>query len=83
MECTTIMAVTIDNRFEDAPKFQEVITKNGCIIRTRLGLHEVDSCSQKGLILLQLCGKDADIEALGREINSLHSTQAKWMKIDV
>lgn len=83
MECTMIMAVTIDNRLEDAPKFQELITRNGCLIRTRLGLHEADSCSKKGLILLQLCGKAENIEALGKEINALNSAKATWMQIDL
>ena len=38
---TTIMAVTIDPRSVHAPQAQTVLTKHGCIIKTRLGLHEV------------------------------------------
>lgn len=83
MTCPTIMAVSIDNRVADAPKFQDVITHHGCLIRTRLGMHDVDHCSGKGLIILQLCGEDTEIEALGREINSLDSVHAKWMKLDL
>ena len=82
MDCTSIMAVSIDNRLEDAPKFQEMITKHGCMIRTRLGMHEADDCPGKGLIILQLCGNHADIEALGRDINALNSVKAKWMNLD-
>ncbi|WP_205665706.1 hypothetical protein [Anoxybacter fermentans] len=82
MECSTIMAIKINNRNIDAPKFQELITKHGCIIKTRLGIHEVDNCAKEGLIILQLCGKDEDIQALGEEINSLDTVKAKWMKLD-
>ncbi|AZR74813.1 hypothetical protein BBF96_03865 [Anoxybacter fermentans] len=76
------MAIKINNRNIDAPKFQELITKHGCIIKTRLGIHEVDNCAKEGLIILQLCGKDEDIQALGEEINSLDTVKAKWMKLD-
>ncbi len=82
MKCPTIMAVTIDNRNTEAPKFQELITKHGCIIKTRLGIHEVESCSNAGLIILQLCGEDEQIKALGDDINSLKDVKAKWMRLD-
>lgn len=82
MQCPTIMAVQIKNRNQDAPKFQEMITKHGCMVKTRLGMHEVDNCSKEGLVILQLCGKDEDIEALGNDINTLDSINAKWMKLD-
>ncbi len=43
----SIMAIKISPRNEIAPKVQEILTRNGCIIKTRLGLHEAtnDSCS--------------------------------------
>ncbi len=55
----SIMAIKISPRNEVAPKVQEILTKNGCIIKTRLGLHETtnDSCSKSGLILLELLNK--------------------------
>lgn len=82
MDCSTIMAVCLDNRVEDAPRFQELITQYGCIIKTRLGLHEVENCSRKGLIILQLCGDDEEVNKLGEEINSLASARARWMKLE-
>lgn len=82
VKCPTLMAVKIDNRVEDAPRFQELITKHGCMIKTRLGIHDVEGCSQEGLILLQICGEDENIQALGADINALKSTKAKWMALD-
>lgn len=53
---TTIMGVRLDNRLETAVEFQKVLTKFGCIIKTRLGLHEVagTACAHNGIILLEL-----------------------------
>lgn len=82
MECPNIMAVKIDNRKKDAPKFQELITKHGCIIKTRLGIHEVDNCAKDGLILLQICGEEAKVQALADDINALDSAKAKFMTLD-
>lgn len=82
MKCQTIMAISIDNRHADAPKFQELITRYGCLIKTRIGLHQIDSCAEDGLIILQICGDDAAIQALGAEINSLESARAQWMRLD-
>lgn len=79
MDCKTIMAILVDNRTHSAPKVQEILTKYGCNIKVRLGLHEVDErhCSDEGLIILQLCGSENDIENLEKELNSLERVKAK------
>ncbi|TYP57871.1 hypothetical protein [Thermosediminibacter litoriperuensis] len=79
MNCKTIMAILQDNRTQSAPKVQEILTKYGCNIRVRLGLHDVDekNCSNEGLIILQLCGSDEDIQKLENELNSLERVKAK------
>lgn len=77
-----LMAVLIDKRTEDAPRFQEVITKHGCLIRVRLGVHEVENCSEDGLIILQLAGEDARVQRLLDEINGLRSVRARLLKLD-
>ena len=79
MDCKTIMAILVDNRTHSAPKVQEILTKYGCNIKVRLGLHEVDErhCSDEGLIILQLCGSEEDIKKLEDELNSLERVKAK------
>lgn len=79
MKCHTIMGILVDNRNACAPKVQEILTKHGCIIKARLGLHEVDEkqCYDEGLIILQLCGSDGEIEELQKELNSLERVKAK------
>ncbi len=83
-KCSTIMAISIKNRGKDATAVQNILTKYGCNIMTRLGLHEgtLDQCSTMGLILLQLCGNDNLPENMKNELEALESVNAKYMKLD-
>mgnify|MGYP006270950085 CR=1 FL=1 len=82
MKCSTIMAILVDKRTDAAPKVQEILTENGCIIETRLGLHEsVDQCSEEGLILLTLCGSQAEIDELQAELEDLHRVKVDIMQL--
>ena len=53
MEKHIIVGVHIVEREALAVKVQEIFTKNGSQIKTRLGLHD-DICSSNGLILLEM-----------------------------
>jgi len=74
----------VDNRVGNALKIQETLTKNGCIIKTRLGLHEVSetSCANDGLILLQPCGNKEEIEKLVADLNALDGVRAKLIDLN-
>lgn len=78
-----IMAIKITPRNKIAPKVQEILTKYGCTIKVRLGLHEAteDACSQKGLILLELLNNQEEIASLKEELNSLDGVSAKLIEI--
>ncbi|GAA0743391.1 hypothetical protein [Clostridium oceanicum] len=79
-----IVAIKISPRNKTAPKVQEILTKHGCIIKTRLGLHEasIKNCSTSGLILLDLIGDDKEkINDLTNELNSLEAVKAKLLEI--
>ncbi len=83
-QCGYLMAILQENRVETATKVQEVLTRNGCSIRVRLGLHDagVGSCSNSGLILLQICGEKADAEKLQADLQSVPHVKAKMMSLD-
>ena len=83
-QCGYLMAILQENRVETATKVQEVLTRNGCSIRVRLGLHEagVGSCSNSGLILLQVCGDKAEAEKLQADLQSVPHVKAKMMSLD-
>lgn len=80
---TTIMALTIDHRVAKAPEIQTILTKYGCIIKTRLGLHEAneDSCSERGLIILHVSSNASDVEQLEKELNIIEGVEVKYMTL--
>lgn len=84
MSCYYIIGIRLDNRVNHAVKFQEVLTRNGCKIKTRLGLHEVsdNACSNDGIIILQPYGEKEDVEALVKELNSLEGVTAKYIDLN-
>lgn len=82
MSCYNIMAVLINHRSKNAVQMQEVLTRHGCAIKMRLGLHEAgDVCSEEGLVILQLCGEKEEFAALEKDLNELKGVQAKMMTI--
>ncbi len=67
----TIFGIHINHRVENVPAVQAVLTKYGCNIRTRLGIHDADatSCSPSGLLLVDVFG--AETEDFYRELREL------------
>lgn len=83
MDKTTIMGIVIDPRNTHAVDVQNILTRHGCIIKTRLGLHETsdDSCSHKGTILLQLCGSNEEIGILEKDLLKIDDVRVNKMEI--
>lgn len=83
--CSVIMAIVQENREETALQVQEVLTKYGCYIRVRLGLHDaaVHECSGQGIILLQLCGADIPLDEFAGELQVIDGVKVKYMTIDI
>lgn len=81
---TFIAAILVDNRLHDAPKLQEILTKHGCLIKTRLGIHEAgsDSCSNQGLIILHMQAKEEEIKAFENDIKTLEHVKLQLMKLE-
>ncbi|CVK18956.1 MULTISPECIES: hypothetical protein [Sporomusa] len=82
--CATIMAIIQGNRLETAVKVQDVLTKYGCYIRVRLGLHDaaVNACTNSGIILLQLCGEDVPVNQMEQELKQIPEVKVKYMLLD-
>lgn len=53
---TIILGIKLPNRTSTSPVFQDVISKYGCLIKTRIGLHSncSASCSNYGIIILEI-----------------------------
>jgi hypothetical protein len=78
-----VMGISINLRTAHAPSVQSVLTKYGCLIKVRLGLHDTDenSCSEQGIVLIQLIGDDAEIEALKQELLAIDGVKVNTMTI--
>lgn len=78
----SIMAIKVDERGAKAPYLQEILTENGCIIKTRVGFHETDEdkCSREGIILLHLYGEKKEFDTLHDKVNNLDGVIAKFVE---
>ncbi len=83
MDCSTVMSILIDKRTEAAVRVQEILTKYGCSIHARFGLHEAGgaSCEEEGLIILYLCDKEAVIQELESSLRVVKGVTVRQMKI--
>lgn len=61
-EKLTILGIKIEDRLKGASEVQKVLSRFGCSIKTRLGLHEVSDefCSTSGIIILELTGPNEE-----------------------
>lgn len=84
MSCYYLIGIRMDNRGDNAVKFQAALTKNGCKIRARLGLHEAseNACANDGLIVLQPCGEKKEVEQLVNDLNALAGITAKLIDLN-
>ena len=83
-QCGWVVAFKLDSRVENAAKVQDVLTKHGCTIRARLGLHETskDYCANFGIIILQCCGAEGEVGALVADLNAVVGVAAKSLCLD-
>ncbi len=79
MSCYNIMSVLTSKRIENVSEMQRIFTESGCIIRTRLGIHDAgaDFCSDEGLIILNLIGSEEEILNLENGLNKIPGVKAK------
>ncbi len=74
-----ILGVHIQDRARDAAQVQQLLTKYGCNIKTRIGLHEVDEnfCATGGVILLELVGDDKECGELKDQLAAIHGVEVQ------
>ncbi len=77
----TVLGILINNRVQNAPQVQKVLTEFGCSIKTRLGLHEVNDnlCSSSGLLILELFGDEKASLELERQLKDIAGIQLQKM----
>jgi hypothetical protein len=76
-----ILGIQVTDRVKKVSDLQSVLTKFGCTIKTRLGLHDVidDYCSPAGLIILELTGNNDEFFKLENELLKIDGVEVKKM----
>jgi len=76
-----IISVLLERRNEEAPTFQEILTKHGCIIKIRLGVHELEGCANKGLIILVVRGSKEEVNNLMNDLKDEPTVKINSLEI--
>ena len=81
----SVLLILIGKRQEEAVKVQQILTGWGCIIKTRLGIHDgvLDNCSDEGLLILELHGTDEQKQELARKVAVLPGVSSKLVDLEV
>lgn len=79
-----ILGVHITDRVKKASEVQNVFTKYGDNIKTRIGLHHTngEDSARNGLILLELVGKKEKIFELENELKKIDGLQVKMLEFE-
>ena len=79
----TVLLVLIGNRKEAAVQVQKVLTGWGCMIKTRLGIHDgvMENCSDQGLLILELAGERKQMDELARKISLIKGVSSKLVDL--
>lgn len=79
----TIMGIQLQQRQETAKEVQDLLTKYGCFIKTRLGVHQAakDSCSAQGLIILEFIDNaDKEVYEVEKALSAMENVVVKKME---
>lgn len=81
----SVLLILIGKRKEEAVKVQQILTAWGCIIKTRLGIHDgvLENCSDEGLLILELYGTDEQKQELARKVEVLPGVSSKLVELEV
>jgi hypothetical protein len=79
----SIVVIHMRRRRVAAAKVQKALTDYGCIIKTRLGIHDgvLDRCSDEGLILLEVVGALGKTRALEKALKACPGVKTKTVAI--
>ncbi|MDR0306673.1 MAG: hypothetical protein LBI42_07525 [Chitinispirillales bacterium] len=81
-----IVGIHIDDRVSHVPQVQEILTKFGCFIKTRIGLHDIglhdvgeSSCSSNGIIIVELLGDSGRFEEFTSALSGVDGVDVQYM----
>ena len=79
------LLILVNMRKKEAVTVQKILTEWGCLIKTRLGLHDgvLDDCTESGTIFIELVGEKAKHDELVRKLNLLSGVKAELITLEV
>ncbi len=80
-----ILGIKIENRIELVGQVQSTLTKYGCSVKTRIGLHDFGSENDKsaGIILLELIGDVKEMVNLEAELLVIPTIELQKMYFSI
>jgi ribose 5-phosphate isomerase len=81
----TLVLIMVANRKEAAVKVQQVLTGWGCMIKTRLGIHDgvLEQCTETGLLILEVVGEEEKKAEMERKLNVIPGVVAKRVDLSL
>jgi hypothetical protein len=78
-----ILALLLAKRRETAVDVQKVLTEYGCMIKTRLGIHDgvLDKCSDTGLIMLELVGEKKEMLEFQKKLEQIEDVSTQLIEL--
>lgn len=80
-----VLLVLVKSRQDAAGKVQSILTAWGCYVKTRLGLHggTLESCTDDGLLFLELVGDAEKHVEMARKMNLINGVSAQLVTLSV
>jgi len=81
----SILVILIGSRKASAVRVQQVLTAWGCLIKTRLGIHDgiLDNCTDQGLLILELYGTKEQKKEVARKISLIKGVKSKLVNLKI
>jgi hypothetical protein len=81
----SVLLILLGKRKDSAVKVQSILTGWGCIIKTRLGIHDgvLDDCSDNGLLILELVGDASKNTELADRIKLVEGVAVRLVELSV
>jgi len=81
----TILLILVGQRKQAAVQVLKVLTGWGCMIKTRLGIHDgvMDNCSDQGLLILELAGERKKMDELARKVSLVKGVSSKLIDLRI
>jgi hypothetical protein len=80
-----VLTILLAKRKETVVNVQKILTGWGCMIKTRLGIHDgvLDNCSDAGLIILELVGEPEKMHEFQRKLELIQGVKAQLVELSL